>query len=254
MPRRRERHTRRSDGRVMSENKKTLDDVYPKIYDFQELYASYLEARKRKRYRDDVLEFADNLEANLIEIQNELIWHTYEVGPYRPFYVREPKTRLVMALRFKDRVMQWAIYRQLNPFFDRLFIEDSFACRKGKGAHAAMDRMHYWLRQVERKPGRWYFLKLDVAKFFYRVDHRILLDILKERIRGTHKKLRKQTARRIIRRVKFLVREVRDGRAAMESFRRTAASYGGILGHCDSYGLRRKLNQIYLRIIRGGDK
>jgi hypothetical protein len=80
------------------------------------------------------------------------------------------------------------------------------------------------------------------------------VDFVGHRIWGTHKKLRKQTARRIIRRVKFLVREVRDGRVAMEAFRRTAASYGGILDHCDSYGLRRRLNQVYLRIMREGGK
>jgi hypothetical protein len=39
------------------------------------------------------------------------------------------------------------------------------------------------MRQVSRKPGApWYYLKLDISKYFYRVNHRILLDILKERI------------------------------------------------------------------------
>lgn len=75
-----------------------LDDVYDGICEYEELYNSHLEARKGKRYRDDVLVFTDRLEENLIEIQNELIWQTYKVGKYRQFYVREPKLRLVMAL------------------------------------------------------------------------------------------------------------------------------------------------------------
>lgn len=109
-----------------------LTGVYERIYDFEELYNSYLEARKNKRYRDDVLKYTDNLETNLIELQNELIWQTYKVGRYRPFFVYEPKKRLVMALEFKDRVAQWSVYRQINPYFDRLFIDDSYACRKAK--------------------------------------------------------------------------------------------------------------------------
>lgn len=131
-----------------------LTDIYDGICDFEELYQSYLEARAGKRYREEVLAYTANLEENLIITQNELIWETYKVGRYRPFYVTEPKLRLVMALQFKDRVVQWAIYRKLNPFYNRIFIEDSYACRVGKGSHAAADRLQYWLRQVSRKPGK----------------------------------------------------------------------------------------------------
>ena len=93
----------------------TLDDIYDEICSYEGLYQSHLEARKGKRYRDDVLVFTDRLEENLIELQNELIWQTYKVGKYRQFYVREPKLRLVMALQYRDRIVQWAIYRQLYP-------------------------------------------------------------------------------------------------------------------------------------------
>ena len=58
-----------------------------------------------------------NLEGNLIELQNEFIWKTYKVGRYRMFYVYEPKRRLIMALQFKDRVAQHAIYRQLTRYW-----------------------------------------------------------------------------------------------------------------------------------------
>lgn len=43
--------------------------------------------------------------------------------------------------------------------------------------------MQYWLRQTERKPERYYYLKMDISKYFYRVDHEILLQILKRRIK-----------------------------------------------------------------------
>ena len=160
-----------------------LDDVYDRICQYEELYQSHIEARKGKRYRDDVLTFTDRLEENLIELQNELIWQTYTVGKYRPFYVREPKLRLVMALQYRDRVVQWDIYKQLYPFYDKMFIEDSYACRRDKGTHKAADRLQYWLQQVSRKPGEWYYLKLDISKYFYRVDHLVLLDILSRRIK-----------------------------------------------------------------------
>lgn len=159
-----------------------IKNMYSTIYDFENLYLSYVEARKNKRYRNDVLKYSSNLEENLIQIQNELIYKTYQIGRYREFYVYEPKKRLVMALDFKDRIVQWAIYRNLNPIFDKQFITDSFACRIGKGTHKASDRLQYWLRQVARKEQRYYYLKLDISKYFYRIDHGVLMDILKRKI------------------------------------------------------------------------
>lgn len=163
---------------------KRIGQIYEKIYDFENLYLAYLEARKGKRYRPDVLEFGAHLEENLIEIQNELVWKTYQVGPYRQFYVHLPKKRLIMSLSFKDRVVQWAIYRQLNPIFDKQFIYDSYGCRKDKGTHAAANRLQSWMKTAESKPGQQcYYLKLDISKYFHRVNHEVLMDDLNRRIK-----------------------------------------------------------------------
>lgn len=158
---------------------KKLKGLYPKIYDFENLLAAYKEARKCKRFRDEVLAFTHNLEENLINIQNELIWKTYKVGRYREFFVYDPKKRLIMALPFKDRVVQRAIYRVLNPLLERRYISDSYACRVGYGTHRAVDRLQYWLRYLDRRYPRIYVLKLDISKYFYRVDHDILMGILR---------------------------------------------------------------------------
>lgn len=164
---------------------KKIKNLFDSIIDFENLYEAWESARKGKRYRDDIMAFTTNLEANLIEIQNHLMYGSYAVGKYRPFYVYEPKKRLIMALPFKDRVVQWAIYRQLFPYLNKQFIPDSFACRTGKGTHAAVDRLQYWLRQTDRKPQRYYYLKLDIAKYFYRVDHDVLIEILHRKINDT---------------------------------------------------------------------
>lgn len=160
----------------------TIKNIFPLIYDFENLHDAYKKAIKCKRYRPDVMEYTDKLEENLIELQNQLIWHTYKVGRYNIFYVYEPKKRMIMSLQFKDRVAQHAIYTQLNPYFEKQFIFDSYACRVGKGTHRAVNRLHNWMKQTDRKPQKWYYLKLDISKYFYRVDHEILIDILKRKI------------------------------------------------------------------------
>lgn len=157
---------------------KRLKNLYPKICDFNNLLAAYMEARKCKRYRNEILSFTNNLEENLICIQHDLINKTYEVGQYREFFVYEPKKRLIMALPFRDRVVQWAIYRVLNPLFDCRYIADSYACRIGHGAHMAVDRLQYWLRYLSRRHAKIYVLKLDISKYFYRIDHDVLINIL----------------------------------------------------------------------------
>lgn len=161
---------------------KTIRNLYEQIYDFENLYQAYLSARKCKRYREQVLAFTANLEENLIQLQNELIFQTYKVGRYHEFYVYEPKKRLIMALPFRDRVVQWAIYRVVNPVFARSYITDSYACIPGRGAHAAVQRLQYWLRLAGSRTGKYYFLKMDVSKFFYRVSHEAILKILSRKI------------------------------------------------------------------------
>ena len=88
-----------------------------------------------------------------------------------------------MALPFDSRIVQWSVYQALNPFFDKIMIEDSYACREGKGSLAAAQHLQYWLKIAEGKPQQWYTLKLDISKYFYRVDHAVLLEILGERIK-----------------------------------------------------------------------
>jgi len=363
-----------------TEGMSVLTDVYDKMCTHEDLEISYREARKGKRYRAEVLNFTDTLESGLDLLLFELIEMVYEMGRYRMFYVHEPKLRLVMAISFRDRIIQWSIYRYLFPFYERFFIEDSFACRKGKGSHAAADKLQYWLRQVHRRElenpdVKYYYLKLDISKYFYRVNHEILLDILRVRIHdekmmilleriinnptqkfglpaglspeqcpyedwlddtgmpignltsqmfaniyldqldqfckhvlgihfyirymddviilsddkaqlhewkyhierflnealdlqlnnktairpitlgidfvgykiwSTHRKLKKSTARRIIRKVKVMCYLLSIGEMTKEEFARRAASYKGILEHCDSYGLRTELNRIYI--------
>lgn len=151
--------------------------------DFAWLERANRNARKGKRYREEVRYFHQNLDGNLLDIQRDVRAGTYRTGGYRHLWVQVQKKRLVMALPYRDRIVQWSVYQLLNQYFDRTFITDSYACRVGKGSHKAVGRLQYWLRQVDRSiyPD-WYYLKLDISKYFYRVDHAVLLEILGRRI------------------------------------------------------------------------
>lgn len=162
---------------------KRVGNIYLLNCNYTCLYNAYRKAAKGKRYRGDVLQFTDNLEGNLLALLDDLKNHTYTVGAYREFYVYEPKKRLIMALPFRDRVAQWWVYSLLYPIFDKTFIEDSYACRRGKGQKAAADRLQDMIKQTEVLGGKWYYLKLDIAKYFYRIYHDKLMEILERKIK-----------------------------------------------------------------------
>jgi retron-type reverse transcriptase len=147
---------------------------YSDVYDFANLYDAYLKARKQKRYRGEVLQFSYNIEQGLLALQQELKEKTYTVGKYRPFIIYEPKKRQIVALPFRDRIVQHALNTVIEPLFDRRMISDSFACRSGKGTHAAAKRISYFMG----KPSNSYYLKLDVKSFFASIDRNILKTIV----------------------------------------------------------------------------
>lgn len=160
-----------------------LENVFEDMTEFDRLERAYRNARKQKRYRDETLRFSSDLDKNLLNIQRAVREGSFRFGPYQRRWIHVPKKRLIMALPFPSRIVQWTVYEELNSFYDKMMIEDSYACRKHKGSLAAALRLQYWMRQADSKPGDWYYVKLDISKFFYRVDHKVLLDILGRRIK-----------------------------------------------------------------------
>ncbi|HSG44547.1 MAG TPA: reverse transcriptase/maturase family protein, partial [Anaerolineales bacterium] len=91
---------------------------------------------------------------------------------YHNFHIDKPKRLLISAAPFRDRVVHHALMNLIEPLFERQFIHDSYANRKGKGTHAALDRCTYFLRRHQ------YVMHLDIRQFFPSIDHKILLSIL----------------------------------------------------------------------------
>jgi len=155
--------------------------MWQQVYDYTNLYQAYLRARKEKRYRNEVLRFSYNLEENLIELQNELMWKTYHPGEYRSFQVYEPKQRTIVAAPFRDRVVQHSLNAVMEPVFERSMIHDSYACRKGKGTHEAARRVAYMIG----KPENHFYLKADIQGYFPSIAHDELREMFRRRIHDT---------------------------------------------------------------------
>lgn len=147
------------------------------------LYEAFLDASKGRRYNRDVLLYSYDVWTNLDELRQRILRGEYEIDRYYIFFVHEPKKRMIMSIGFEHRVVQWAIYRVINPMLVKGYIKDSYGCIPGRGALGAMLRLKGWLQYVSRKDGDWYYLKLDISKYFYRISHRVLKQILQKKIK-----------------------------------------------------------------------
>lgn len=154
----------------------TTNGLWGQIIDFDNLYQAYREARRGKRDRSSVMRFSANVEENLVNLQNHLIWKSWKPGKPREFVVKEPKLRLIQAPPFADRVIHHALVRVVNPLFERKFISDSYACRVGMGTQAAVARAQHFMRVAKRNYGPGvYVLKADISRFFASIRHHVLL-------------------------------------------------------------------------------
>lgn len=144
--------------------------------DYGNVQKAYNKARRCKRHRKDVLIFTKDKEENLDKVREDILNLAYEPSEYHYFKVYEPKERQIMALPFYDRVVQHAINNVLEPIFDKRFISQSYACRKGKGMHAASDTLKEWLYEWNKyHPDQpLYAIKADIHHYFQSIDHAIL--------------------------------------------------------------------------------
>lgn len=153
---------------------KTVGNLFETVASYDNLYEAYLEARKGKRQFTDVARFSANLEENLTNIHNHLIWGTWKPGKARTFRVFEPKQRDIQAPPFVDRVVHHALVRVVEPYFERKFIHHSYACRVGKGSQRAVWALQKMLRDAQREWGSAYVVKCDISKYFASINHAVL--------------------------------------------------------------------------------
>ena len=141
----------------------------------EDLFEAYLECRKTKRNSKSALQFELDYEHNLVELCDEINEGRYKIGPSIAFVVRRPKLREVFAADFRDRIVHHYVISRLNPLFERLFINDSYSCRRGKGTLYGIRRVAQFIDECsEHYTKDAYVLKLDIRGFFMHIDKALL--------------------------------------------------------------------------------
>lgn len=156
---------------------KRYGNLYPQITTFENLLFAAKKAQKGKKFQDNVLVFNYNLERELLQLEEELSSKNYQPGAYRTFTIQEPKTRLISAAPYRDRVVHHALCNIIVPIFERTFIQDSYANRVGYGTHRALKRFIDFARSHR------YVLQCDIQKYFPSIDHEILKTLIRRKIK-----------------------------------------------------------------------
>jgi RNA-directed DNA polymerase len=152
------------------------NDLFEGIASFQALNAAAQRAVAGKRRKPGAAAFMANLERELLRLERELLSGTYRTGRYLELVVRDPKRRVVSAAPFRDRVVHHALVGVLGPLFERGFIDQSYANRKGKGTHRAV---HCFEHLRDRHA---HVLRADIWRYFPAIDHAVLKADLRRRV------------------------------------------------------------------------
>jgi len=160
---------------------KRLNNLFEKIISLDNLELADKIARKGKSLQYGVKIHDKNREANILALHYQLKNKLYKTSNYTTFKIFEPKERQIFRLPyFPDRIVHHAVMNILEPVFVSVFTANTFSCIKGKGIHAAANSVREALKDVK---GTQYCVKLDIKKFYPSINHGILKQLLRRKIK-----------------------------------------------------------------------
>ncbi len=162
---------------------KRINHLYEKICSIENLHLADSIARKGKSKQPGVIDHDKNREENIQRLHEMLVNRTYKTSQYTTFAIYEPKQRIIYRLPYyPDRITHHAIMNIMEPIFVSTFTAVTYSCIKSRGIHAAAYAVRKALQDI---PGTLYCLKLDIKKFYPSVDHEILKQLLRRKIKDS---------------------------------------------------------------------
>lgn len=155
-------------------------ELFNQICDRTRLWEAYNRAALGKKRSMGYLCFRQYEAANIEKIIQGLEDGTYCPGEPREFLVYEPKQRKISALPFLDRIVQHSLHAAVEPIFEKVFLPNSFACRKGRGTHSGVKHIQALLRR--HKDENLWCLKMDFKNYFHSIDRKILWQEIERKV------------------------------------------------------------------------
>ena len=152
--------------------------------DLKWLYVAYKAVRRDGAVGVDGVTaevYEENLKENIGDLENRMKSGRYKAPPVRRAYIpkNEKEKRPIGIPTFEDKVSQKAVQMILEPIYEQEFYDFSYGFRSGKSQHMALNRL--W-NEIMNMRGA-YIIDLDISKYFDTIDHGMLRDVLKKRVR-----------------------------------------------------------------------
>lgn len=160
---------------------KRINNLYEKIITIENLKLADQKARKGKLHSYGVEKHDVNREENILNLHKILVERKYKTSEYHVFKIYEPKEREIYQLPyFPDRIIHHAVMNILEPIWISMFISNTYSCIKGRGIHKALSDIKKALKDTENTK---YCLKLDIAKFYPTINHDVLKEVVRKKIK-----------------------------------------------------------------------
>ena len=162
---------------------KKINNIYDDIIDIKKIQFMYNRKVKINTKNKGKLEkFENNYVSNMVYIKNILEQKNYNPGRYNLFIINEPKVRLIMSQNIIDKLINHVVTEYfLIKHFDKSLIDENIATRKGKGTHYGIKLLKKYLNEL--KDNNFYILKFDISKYFFNIDHDIIKNIIRTKIK-----------------------------------------------------------------------
>ena len=162
---------------------KRRSSLYDSMLDYKKIKKIYNKVRVTTKNKKEVIRFSLNLNENLMDILTKLYKGKYVFNNYRIFLIRKPKYRLIMSECIKDKIVNHLLSDELIKSLERCLIDNNVAARKNKGSKQAYNEFIKGINELMYKSKDIYVLKLDISKYFYNINHKILMNMVMEKIK-----------------------------------------------------------------------
>ena len=116
-----------------------------------------------------VLQFEEKLAFNLEALRKDLVQKTWNPEPYLRVNIAKNavETRKIGLLSVRDKIVQQAIKTLIEPRMEKLFLNNSYGYRPGRGPVRAINRAVHIINQMKNG----YIAKLDIDDYFDTIQH-----------------------------------------------------------------------------------
>ena len=163
---------------------KRKNDLYENMISYNNILSVYKKIKNSTKNKKEVYNYELNLNQNLLDTLFSLSKSTYVFSKYNIFLIREPKYRLIMSESFPDKVVNHLFSKYVLSYaLQSTLINSNVATRTDKGSKEAYNLFIKYTNKLIYEKKKIYVLKIDISKYFYNINHNIMINMVSEKIK-----------------------------------------------------------------------